>query len=184
MVTVLSVDRPPIYSFSGALTPPKAFPVARIEDDENGSPVRAYGANGALLTPTLLKNTSSTTTMARINGAAVARCVRGGAGQEGRAPAGIRTSVRQGQKSRRAQQVCARRNKRIRGSAGRSENGDSGRGEHDRATASASATGPLFMVRRLILLSCARTSTQIRSRLRTPATVPSSTPRSRMCVSH
>ena len=68
VVTVLSVDRPPIYSFSGALTPPKAFPVARIEDDENGSPVRAYGANGALLTPTLLKNTSSTTTMARTTG--------------------------------------------------------------------------------------------------------------------
>jgi hypothetical protein len=68
VVTVLSVDRPPIYSFSGALTPPKAFPVARIEDDENGSPVRAYGANGALLTPTLLKNTSSTTAMARTTG--------------------------------------------------------------------------------------------------------------------
>jgi hypothetical protein len=68
VVTVLSVDRPPTYSFSGALTPPKAFPVARIEDDENGSPVRAYGANGALLTPTLLKNTSSTTTMARTTG--------------------------------------------------------------------------------------------------------------------
>ena len=68
VVTVLSVDRPPIYSFGGALTPPKAFPVARIEDDENGSPVRAYGASGALLTPTLLKNTSSTTTMARTTG--------------------------------------------------------------------------------------------------------------------
>jgi hypothetical protein len=68
VVTVLSVDRPPIYSFSGALTPPKAFPVARIEDDEDGSPVRAYGANGAQLTPTLLKNTSSTTTMARTTG--------------------------------------------------------------------------------------------------------------------
>jgi hypothetical protein len=66
--TVMSVDRPPIYSFSGALTSPRLVPVARIEDDENGTPVRAYGANGALLTPTLLANTSNPTTVARSTG--------------------------------------------------------------------------------------------------------------------
>jgi hypothetical protein len=66
--TVLSLDRPPMYSFSGALTPPKSIPVARIEDDENGTPVRAFGANGALITPTLLANTSSATIVARTTG--------------------------------------------------------------------------------------------------------------------
>jgi hypothetical protein len=68
VITVLSLARPPIYSFSGTLMSPKPFPVARIEDDENGSPVRAYGANGSLLTPTLLANTSGTNTMARTTG--------------------------------------------------------------------------------------------------------------------
>jgi hypothetical protein len=68
VVTVLSVDRPPMYSFSGALTSPKPIPVARIEDDENGTPVRAYGADGALITPTLLANTSNPTNMARSTG--------------------------------------------------------------------------------------------------------------------
>jgi hypothetical protein len=68
VVTVLSVERPPMYAFSGAVTPPKPIPVARIEDDEDGTPVRAYGANGALITPTLLANTSSTTNMARSTG--------------------------------------------------------------------------------------------------------------------
>ena len=68
VVTVLSVARPPIYSFSGAITSPQPFPVARIEDDEDGSPVRAYGANGALLTPTLLANTTASTTSARTTG--------------------------------------------------------------------------------------------------------------------
>jgi hypothetical protein len=68
IVTVLSVERPPMYAFSGALTSPKPIPVARIEDDENGTPVRAYGANGALITPTLLANTSSPTNVARSTG--------------------------------------------------------------------------------------------------------------------
>jgi hypothetical protein len=68
VVTVLSVARPPMYSFSGALISPKPLPVARIEDDENGSPVRAYGASGALLTPTLLANTAAGTTSARTTG--------------------------------------------------------------------------------------------------------------------
>jgi len=68
VVTVLAVARPPIYSFSGALTSPQPFSVARIEDDEDGSPVRAYGANGGLLTPTLLANTTSSTISARTTG--------------------------------------------------------------------------------------------------------------------
>jgi len=68
VVTVLSVARTPIYSFSGALVSPRPFPVARIEDDENGSPVRAYATNGSLLTPTLLANTTSANTMARTTG--------------------------------------------------------------------------------------------------------------------
>lgn len=70
VVTVLSIARPPIYSFNGALTSPQPFPVARIEDDENGSPVRAYGVNGALVTPTLLGTTGSTTTTVRTVGQA------------------------------------------------------------------------------------------------------------------
>jgi hypothetical protein len=68
VITVLSVSRPSIYSFSGALRSPNPFPVARIEDDENGSPVRAYAVNGSLLTPTLLANTSTTNTMTRTTG--------------------------------------------------------------------------------------------------------------------
>jgi hypothetical protein len=68
VITVLSVARPPIYSFNGAPLAPKPFPVARIEDDENGSPVRAYAVNGSLLTPTLLANTGTTNTMARATG--------------------------------------------------------------------------------------------------------------------
>src|SRR4029450_13000469 len=68
VVTVLSIAKPPMYSFSGALISPKPLPVARIEDDENGSPVRAYGPDGALLTPTLLANTATGTTSARTTG--------------------------------------------------------------------------------------------------------------------
>lgn len=68
VVTVLSVERPPMYAFSGALTSPNPIPVVRIEDDENGTPVRAYGANGALITPTLIANTSSPTNIARSTG--------------------------------------------------------------------------------------------------------------------
>jgi hypothetical protein len=68
VVTVLSVARPPMYSFNGALMSPQGLPVARIEDDENGSPVRAYGANGMLLTPMLLANTAAGTTLARTTG--------------------------------------------------------------------------------------------------------------------
>src|SRR5262249_13975036 len=68
VVTVLSVARPSIYSFSGALVSPRPFSIARIEDDEDGSPVRAYGTNGSVLTPTLLAQTSSTNTTARTTG--------------------------------------------------------------------------------------------------------------------
>ena len=68
VITVLGVARPPAYSFSGALISPQPFPVARIEDDEDGSPVRAYAATGALLTPTLLANTATSSTSARTTG--------------------------------------------------------------------------------------------------------------------
>ena len=51
VVTVLSVDRSPTYALSGALMPPGAFPVARVEDDEDGSPARAYDTRGRLLKP-------------------------------------------------------------------------------------------------------------------------------------
>ena len=64
VVTVLAIERPPIYSLSGRLTSPKPIPVARIEDDENGAPVRAYGADGALITPALLANASNPTSVA------------------------------------------------------------------------------------------------------------------------
>jgi hypothetical protein len=48
-IVVSSIERPPIYSLSGALRPRNVFPVARIEDDENGTPLRAYAPNGMLL---------------------------------------------------------------------------------------------------------------------------------------
>jgi hypothetical protein len=51
VITVLSVDRSPTYSFAGAIAQPGAFPVARIEDDEDGAPVRAYDARGRLMKP-------------------------------------------------------------------------------------------------------------------------------------
>lgn len=68
VVTVLSVARPPIYAFSGALTTARPIPVARLEDDEDGSPVRAYDANGVRLATSLLQNTVNTTTVARTTG--------------------------------------------------------------------------------------------------------------------
>jgi|KBSSwiStaDraftv2_1062776.scaffolds.fasta_scaffold36255_4 hypothetical protein len=68
VVTVLSIARPPIYAFSGALTTARPIPVARLEDDENGSPVRAYDANGVLLAPSVLHNTASTSTAVRTIG--------------------------------------------------------------------------------------------------------------------
>jgi len=68
VVTVLSVPQPSAYSFTGALVQPKPLSVARIEDDENGSPVRAYGTDGALLVPTLMADTAVTTSIARSTG--------------------------------------------------------------------------------------------------------------------
>jgi hypothetical protein len=67
-ITVLSVARPPIYSLSGELLPSAPFPVARIEDDEDGTPLRAYGASGALLQPTMLGSTSNPTSTPRTIG--------------------------------------------------------------------------------------------------------------------
>ncbi len=51
VISVLSVDRSPAYAFTGALKAPGAFPVARIEDDEDGTPVRAYDVRGRLVKP-------------------------------------------------------------------------------------------------------------------------------------
>jgi hypothetical protein len=51
VVTVVAIDRAPLHALSGTLTPPGALPVARIEDDEDGTPVRAYDASGRSLTP-------------------------------------------------------------------------------------------------------------------------------------
>jgi len=68
IINVLSVARPPMYSFSGAITPPRPFPVARLEDDENGSPIRAYDATGARLRPSVLGSTSGTSTSPRTIG--------------------------------------------------------------------------------------------------------------------
>lgn len=46
VIAVMSVDRSPSYSLTGALRQPEPFPVARIEDDEDGTPVRAYDRDG------------------------------------------------------------------------------------------------------------------------------------------
>lgn len=73
VVTVLSVDRSSAYALSGALLPPGAFPVARVEDDEDGSPVRAYDTRGRLLKPfvspvSLVDAAGSPTPMLRSSG--------------------------------------------------------------------------------------------------------------------
>jgi hypothetical protein len=52
VVTIIAVDRQSTYTLSGLVRPPTAFPVARLEDDEDGTPVRAYDALGhSLSTP-------------------------------------------------------------------------------------------------------------------------------------
>jgi len=66
-ITVVSVDRAPSYSLSGALRPPATFPVGRIEDDEDGTPIRAYGPSGALLR-TMPVNTDGSIAAARTVG--------------------------------------------------------------------------------------------------------------------
>jgi hypothetical protein len=68
VITVLSIDRGSIYSLSGAITPRAPIPVARIEDDEDGTPIRAYDASGALVQPTTLGSTASTSTAPRTIG--------------------------------------------------------------------------------------------------------------------
>jgi hypothetical protein len=68
VITVLSVDRSPVYSLSGAVTAPGPFPVARIEDDEDGTPIRAYNASGALVTPTAFTGTTNATSTPRTVG--------------------------------------------------------------------------------------------------------------------
>ena len=68
VVTVLSVDRGSVYSLSGAIIPRSPFPVARIEDDENGTPVRAYDANGTWLRPSVMASTATTSTSPRTTG--------------------------------------------------------------------------------------------------------------------
>lgn len=46
VVTVLGIDRTPLYSLSGQVGAPSPFPVARLEDDEDGTAVRAYDSQG------------------------------------------------------------------------------------------------------------------------------------------
>lgn len=49
VITVLSVERPARFAFTGAIVAPPPFPVARLEDDEDGTPVRVYDTAGRLL---------------------------------------------------------------------------------------------------------------------------------------
>ena len=70
VVTNLSVPHPPTYAFSGSILPARPLPVSRLEDDENGTPVRAYDVAGALLTPTLIGQTTSANSSPRSIGQA------------------------------------------------------------------------------------------------------------------
>lgn len=49
VVTVQQIDRTPLYSLNGLVGSPTPFPVARLEDDEDGTPVRAYDSLGRSL---------------------------------------------------------------------------------------------------------------------------------------
>lgn len=49
VLTVLSIERSSRVSLGGVLTPPGPLPVQRIELDENGTPMRAYNAQGAIV---------------------------------------------------------------------------------------------------------------------------------------
>jgi hypothetical protein len=51
VIFVLSVERQPAYMLSGMLRMPAAFPVARMEDDEDGTPVRVYDTRNQLVKP-------------------------------------------------------------------------------------------------------------------------------------
>jgi hypothetical protein len=68
LLTVLSVDRGATYSLSGAIMPRPTFPVARIEDDEDGTPVRAYDGDGKWLRPSVMGSTAVTPTAPRTTG--------------------------------------------------------------------------------------------------------------------
>ena len=68
VVTNLSLARAPMYALSGALLPTRPLPVSRVEDDENGTPLRAYDASGALLTPQLMAQTTSPNASPRSTG--------------------------------------------------------------------------------------------------------------------
>jgi hypothetical protein len=70
VVTNLSVARPPAYAFGGAVLPARPLPVSRVEDDENGTPLRAYDGSGVLLSPTLVGQTTSTNSSPRSVGQA------------------------------------------------------------------------------------------------------------------
>ncbi len=47
VITVLSVTQPARFALSGAMAPSGAFAVQRLENDEDGTPVRAYDMRGA-----------------------------------------------------------------------------------------------------------------------------------------
>ncbi len=49
ILKIAAVDLPPKYSLAGTLIQQGSFPIARIEDDEDGSPVRMYDRDGKLL---------------------------------------------------------------------------------------------------------------------------------------
>jgi hypothetical protein len=58
VVTVLGVQLPPRYSLNGALIQPAPVPVGRIEDDEDGTPLRVYDRSGRLMKTPLVKSST------------------------------------------------------------------------------------------------------------------------------
>lgn len=57
VVTVLSIERPTIYALSGKVGTPSPLSIARLEDDEDGTPVRAYDKGGRQLRAVPLAST-------------------------------------------------------------------------------------------------------------------------------
>jgi hypothetical protein len=49
VITVLAIDRSPVHSLQGLVASPSPLPVSRVEDDEDGTPLRAYDAYGRQL---------------------------------------------------------------------------------------------------------------------------------------
>lgn len=68
VITVLSVEQFPTYTFSGALRTPAAFTVSRIEDDEDGRPVRVYDRLGNLMPYPLAESPATAATLSRSGG--------------------------------------------------------------------------------------------------------------------